>query len=505
MEAVAAAAGRPPADGAARARQGARRPRRASRVSWTASSDNVGVAGYGLYRNGAARRLVARHRPPPSPASPAEPPTRSRSTPTTPPATAPARRRSRPPRARAPGGGDTTAPSDAWHTDEDGLDDDVDLRLVGRVHRQRRRRPATASTGTAPRRARARRRARRSAASPAARATPLGVDAYDAAGNRSSPAVADDGDLRVPASDRHAGTVCAAGDGVRRDHPDDGGARAGTPRPTTSASPVTGSSGTTSASQRSRRPGYTYTGLTCGTSYTFAIEAYDAAGNVLQPLAGHRHDLDQRLLAPPPPPPPLRPGTRHREPLGRHQRRLLRPPGHARRLGRRPGLLLEPGVPGRPDRRRDPRPRRQLRQRDHRPEQAVDRRPRRHLPHRDRRERDRQRSRERPHRRRLGRQQHHLRRPRDGPHVPLRPASNIVVDSWNVDCNGCNASPDLPPGGREQRHRSQLGDPGQQQQQPDVGQRLEPDLREQPDPRRRPARPAQPRTRSASTPGTSRT
>ncbi|MDX6439850.1 MAG: hypothetical protein QOF45_2433, partial [Gaiellaceae bacterium] len=26
-------------------------------------------------------------------------------------------------------------------------------------------------------------------------------------------------------------------------------------------------------------PGYTYTGLTCGTSYTFAIEAYDAAGN----------------------------------------------------------------------------------------------------------------------------------------------------------------------------------------------------------------------------------
>ena len=26
-------------------------------------------------------------------------------------------------------------------------------------------------------------------------------------------------------------------------------------------------------------PGYTYSGLTCGTSYTFALEAYDAAGN----------------------------------------------------------------------------------------------------------------------------------------------------------------------------------------------------------------------------------
>ena len=35
------------------------------------------------------------------------------------------------------------------------------------------------------------------------------------------------------------------------------------------------------------------------------------------------------------------------------------------------------------------------------------------------------------------RQQHHVRRSRDRPHLPLGPSHNVVVDGWNVDCNGC--------------------------------------------------------------------
>ena len=63
-------------------------------VSWSASSDNVGVAGYGYYRGGS---LVGngRGRASCSRASRAEPATHSPSTPTTRPGTAPARARSR--------------------------------------------------------------------------------------------------------------------------------------------------------------------------------------------------------------------------------------------------------------------------------------------------------------------------------------------------------------------------------------------------------------------------
>ena len=48
---------------------------------------------------------------------------------------------------------------------------------------------------------------------------------------------------------------------------------------------------------------------------------------------------------------------------------------------------------------------------------------------------------------------------------------NIVVDGWNVDCNSLHRDPDLPPRGDQQRHRPQLGDPGQHRQQPDLDQR----------------------------------
>ena len=62
-------------------------------LCWSASTDNVGVTGYGLYRGGSPGRERRRRRPRSSPVSPATRTTRSRSTPTTPPATARRRRR----------------------------------------------------------------------------------------------------------------------------------------------------------------------------------------------------------------------------------------------------------------------------------------------------------------------------------------------------------------------------------------------------------------------------
>ncbi len=54
-------------------------------------------------------------------------------------------------------------------------------------------------------------------------------------------------------------------------------------------------------------PGYTHTGLTCGTSYTFALEAYDAAGNVSNRALATGTTSTSACAAPPPPPPPSPP------------------------------------------------------------------------------------------------------------------------------------------------------------------------------------------------------
>ena len=51
-------------------------------------------------------------------------------------------------------------------------------------------------------------------------------------------------------------------------------------------------------------PGYTYSGLTCGTSYTFALEAYDAAGNASNRAFATGTTSTSACSAPPPPPPP---------------------------------------------------------------------------------------------------------------------------------------------------------------------------------------------------------
>ena len=154
----------------------------------------------------------------------------------------------------------------------------------------------------------------------------------------------------------------------------------------------------------------------------------------LRPSTPPRRVLDR---APPPPPP----GRGCRESLGRHERRQL---CSARRLAvrtrtrrRAPGT----GLPGRADRRPDPGQGRQLRQRQDRPEQGLDRRARVTYPHRDRRERrssTTSRTATSPARRR--RQQHHLVGPVTARTFRSDRASNVVVDNWRVDCGGCDGT-----------------------------------------------------------------
>ena len=50
--------------------------------------------------------------------------------------------------------------------------------------------------------------------------------------------------------------------------------------------------------------GYTYTGLACGTSYTFALEAYDAAGNASNRAEASGSTSTDPCGSPSPPPPP---------------------------------------------------------------------------------------------------------------------------------------------------------------------------------------------------------
>ena len=54
---------------------------------------------------------------------------------------------------------------------------------------------------------------------------------------------------------------------------------AGTPPATTSASPATAATRTARSSRARTGTSFSFTGLTCGTSYTLAVDAYDAAGN----------------------------------------------------------------------------------------------------------------------------------------------------------------------------------------------------------------------------------
>ena len=83
-------------------------------------------------------------------------------------------------------------------------------------------------------------------------------------------------------------------------------------------------------------PGYTYTGLTCGTGYTFAIEAYDAAGN-----ASNRASATgtTSTAACPRPAMSCRPRHRSASPPPSRRRRASRSPGP-----RRPTTWVSPAT-----------------------------------------------------------------------------------------------------------------------------------------------------------------
>ena len=130
----------------------------------------------------------------------------------------------------------------------------------------------------------------------------LAVEAYDAAGNISSrPSVALD--CGVHAASRYAGAFRAAGHGLRRHHGDDR-------RPHLERVDRQRRRRWVPAlpQRRGRRyrhlAGLHLSGLACGTSYTFALEAYDAAGNASNRAFATGTTSTSACSAPPPPPPP---------------------------------------------------------------------------------------------------------------------------------------------------------------------------------------------------------
>ncbi len=109
----------------------------AAKLSWSASTDNVGVAGYRLYRNGIAVGNVTRHELHLHRARRARRPTRSASPRSTPQATSPARSRRAPRRSAC--AGDSTPPSTPTGLATSAVGADVRHALLDGVDRQRRR------------------------------------------------------------------------------------------------------------------------------------------------------------------------------------------------------------------------------------------------------------------------------------------------------------------------------------------------------------------------------
>ena len=89
--------------------------------------------------------------------------------------------------------------------------------------------------------------------------------------------------------------------------------------------------GTTAAATRT----YTYTGLTCGTAYSLGVDAVDAAGN-----RSARATASGTTSSCSPPPPPTGSANLWVDVNGGSCIRQA----NRRRLQRRPGMLLEPGL-----------------------------------------------------------------------------------------------------------------------------------------------------------------
>jgi chitodextrinase len=130
----------------------------------------------------------------------------------------------------------------------------------------------------------------------------LAVDAYDAAGNRSG-----------KASISAATSACPVADTQPPSTPQ--GQQIGTA--TQTSIPMTWNASTDNVgvagyrvylngalTTTTQQLVYTYTGLTCGTTYTVALAAYDAAGNASDPALAQGPATTAACSTPPPPPPP---------------------------------------------------------------------------------------------------------------------------------------------------------------------------------------------------------
>ena len=273
-----------------------RRARRASRSPGRRPRDNVGVTGYGLYKDGAAVRDG-------SAACGSTVSGLACGTAYTFEVDAYDAAGNRSTRASVIGStaacADTQAPTRAGERRATLAHGDEHRALLVGLDRQRRRHRATAST------AGARRPARRAATTGIFSGLAcntnytLAVDAYDAAGNRSRE---DDGhglDHRLPGHD-----AAVHADRPRRveRHPD---GLTLTWNASTDNVGVTGydvyRNGTKMATVTSTSS--SQTGLACGTSYTFGVVARDAAGNS-SPQAQLNASTSACPAPPPPPPPP---------------------------------------------------------------------------------------------------------------------------------------------------------------------------------------------------------
>ncbi len=328
-------------------------------VSWTASSDNVGVAGYGLYRNGSSTgsSLV-------SSASFSGLACGTTYTLAVDAYDAAGNRSGKTSLSAATsacsGGGDTTAPSTPGTLTKTGSTqtsisvswgastDNVGVAGYG-LYRNGSSAGTSASTSAT------------FGGLACGSSYTLAVDAYDAAGNRSG-----------QRSLTTATSACPPSGDTQAPSVPQGMAFSGATQTSVSLAWNASTDNVGVAGYRLFRndvsvgtvptPGYTFTGLTCGTDLHVRDRGLRRGGELLEPHDGGRNDLDERLRRRPAP--AARPGSRRRQPLGGHERRLVRSSGHGRRVGGQPGVLLEPGLSGCPDRRPDPRPRRQLRRRD---------------------------------------------------------------------------------------------------------------------------------------------
>ncbi len=275
-------------------------------VSWTASTDNVGVAGYGLFRNGTAAgsSIVAAATfsgltcgTTYTLAVDAYDAVGNRSGKTSLSAATSA----------CAGGGDTTAPSTPGTLTKTGSTmtsisvswgastDNVGVTGYG-LYRN------GSSTGTS-----ASTSATFSGLACGSSYT-LAVDAYDAAGNRSS-----------QRSLTTATSACPPPTDTQAPSVPQGMAFSGQTQTTVALAWNASTDNVGVAGYRLFKndvsvttvatPGYTYSGLTCGTTYTFAIEAYDAAGNASNRTMAAGTTSTSACGGPPPPPPGPAPGV----------------------------------------------------------------------------------------------------------------------------------------------------------------------------------------------------